>query len=129
HGVIREGLRPVDDAMTHLMIPRGGDAEAFADRAFLLPALLPPGALELEDVERPLVELRSASPGGVPGYVISHTSRLTTLGWSARKGATGTSRASCGPQRRAPRRASWRPCASTSSSAPRGRGRRCRSAP
>jgi len=89
HRVIREGLRPVDDAMKQLMITRRGDAEALADRALLLTALLPPRALELEDVERALIELRSASPGGVPCPVTAHVSRLTTSQRSASRHEAG----------------------------------------
>src|SRR4051794_21176047 len=83
HRVIRKGLRLVDDAMKQLMITRRGDAEALADRALLLTALLPPRALEFQDVERALVELRTASPGGVPGPIAAHERRLTTSGPTA----------------------------------------------
>ena len=57
HGVVRERGRGVDQAVEHLVVPGRRHVEQLADRLLLGPGVLPPLALEVEDLAVPLGQL------------------------------------------------------------------------
>ena len=60
HGRVRERLRPVDQGVESLVVPRGGEPEALQDRGLLVVGGRPPGRLEIEQLGIDFAEARSA---------------------------------------------------------------------
>src|SRR5258708_6254742 len=58
-GVVGDGLRHVDDLVQELVVAGRRHVQALFDGTFLGPGVLPPEALELEDLAFPVAEVRT----------------------------------------------------------------------